>query len=415
MSNLSQVSECKTTISFYKKSIISLLNNLKFGAITIEDAEGIKTYGNLHEGLHARMLVNNSTAYDAIFWYGGMGLAEGYIAGLWETDNLTTLLRILAHNLQLVDKSDKSTRGLLIRLLANVMHFLNKNNLAGSRRNIAKHYDLGNDFFKLFLDPQMMYSSAIFTDPSNSLEQASLLKLKTICDKLELKPNEHLLEIGSGWGGLAIFAAQNYGCYVTTTTISQEQYNYVLDKITALGLQQQITILKQDYRNLTGLYDKAVSIEMIEAVGHEYFNQYFSQCSKLVKPNGLLLIQAITIADQRYADARDSVDFIKKYIFPGCCIPSMTEIMKNITKYTQYSLLNIQDITLDYARTLKKWHDSFNMQLTHIRSLNFDEHFIRKWQYYFSYCEAGFLERAIFDIQLLFANPEYRPADYATY
>lgn len=289
-----------------------------------------------------------------------------------------------------------------------VAHRLNRNTHEGSRENIAAHYDLGNEFFGLFLDPNMMYSSAIFDQPETSLEVASEDKLDELCRQLELSSSDHLLEIGTGWGGMAIHAARHYGCRVTTTTISREQYEYACDKVRKEGLEDRITLLCQDYRSLTGQYDKLVSVEMIEAVGHEFYQNYFQCCAKLLKPDGKMVIQAITVADQRYQLARDSVDYIKRYIFPGGCLPSVAVIADHVASDTDLQIIHLRDITADYAETLSHWRQRFMSRIEDVQAMGFDEEFIRMWEYYLCYCEGGFRERIISTVQLAFAKPGYR-------
>ncbi|MCB2069151.1 MAG: class I SAM-dependent methyltransferase, partial [Ottowia sp.] len=278
----------------------------------------------------------------------------------------------------------------------------------GSRKNIAAHYDLGNDFFKLFLDPTMMYSSALFPSADASLEEASVAKLDELCRQLELRSEDHLLEIGTGWGGMAIHAARHYGCRVTTTTISREQYQYACEQVQQAGLQDRVTVLCEDYRNLTGRYDKLVSIEMIEAVGHAFYSDYFQRCSALLKPEGKMVIQAITIADQRYDSARKSVDFIQRYIFPGGCLPSLAVISDHLARDTDMQMVHLRDITADYALTLAHWRERFMAAQEAVLRQGFDRSFIRMWEFYLAYCEGGFRERIIGTVQLAFAKPGYR-------
>ena len=289
-----------------------------------------------------------------------------------------------------------------------LMHSFNANTRDGSRKNISAHYDLGNEFFELFLDPTMMYSAAMYPGKEATLEQAAVHKLDRMCQKLELGPGDHLLEIGTGWGGMAIHAAKHYGCHVTTTTISKEQFDYAKARVEAEGLSDQITLLLEDYRDLSGQYDKLVSIEMIEAVGHEYYDSYFSKCSELLKPEGLMAIQAITIADQRYDYARKSVDFIQRYIFPGGCLPSNAIIADKVANKTDMQIVNIEDITEHYADTLQDWRQRFFDQLEAVRKQGFDDVFCRMWDFYLAYCEGGFRERAISTGQFVMAKPSYR-------
>ena len=297
-----------------------------------------------------------------------------------------------------------------------------RNTRHGSRRNIAAHYDLGNDLFKLFLDENMMYSSAIFADPSGSLvaeslEQASRRKIDRICRKLDLQPTDHVVEIGTGWGGFALHAATHYGCRVTTTTISAEQHALASERVAAAGLQDRITLLLNDYRDLdvgdgTGGYDKLVSIEMIEAIGHQYMDTYFKKCAALLKPDGLAMIQAITIEDSRYKQALDSVDFIKRHIFPGSFIPSVSAMLDASARTSDLRLLNLEDIGPSYALTLNHWRQRFLTRLDEVRKLGYDERFVRMWEYYLCYCEGGFIERSIGTAQMLFARPGNRRTQF---
>jgi cyclopropane-fatty-acyl-phospholipid synthase len=288
------------------------------------------------------------------------------------------------------------------------VHLLNRNTRLGSKKNISAHYDIGNDLFELFLDPTMMYSSAYYKDEDMSLEQASIAKLDLICKKLELGPEDHLLEIGTGWGGLAIHAASNYGCKVTTTTISDEQFVLAQARIKENHLEDKITVVKQDYRDLEGQYDKLVSIEMIEAIGHQYMRTYFNKCCSLLKPDGMMLIQAITIKDQLYKEALKDVDFIKKYIFPGGFLPSINAMVKTISDSTDMKLFHLQDIGPHYAKTLNHWRERFFEKLDEIRGLGYSDEFIRLWEYYFCYCEGGFIERDIGTVQMVLTRPENR-------
>ena len=284
------------------------------------------------------------------------------------------------------------------------LHALKRNSRTGSRKNISAHYDLGNEFFKVFLDENMMYSSAIFADPGDSLERASQRKLERICQKLDLKPGDHLLEIGTGWGGMALHAATNYGCRVTTTTISKQQHALASQRIFEAGLGDRVTLLLEDYRDLRGSYDKLVSIEMIEAIGHQYLDTYFDKCASLLKPDGLALIQAITIEDHRYQQALTSVDFIKRHVFPGSFIPSVTAMVEAAGRAGELRLLNLEDFGSSYAATLRHWRQRFMSRIDHVRAQGYDDRFIRMWEYYLCYCEGGFLERSISDVHLLLAR-----------
>jgi cyclopropane-fatty-acyl-phospholipid synthase len=287
-----------------------------------------------------------------------------------------------------------------------IMHLFNRNTRIGSRKNISAHYDIGNDLFRLFLDDTMMYSSAFYETPDKTLEQAAVAKLDLVCRKLELSANDHLLEIGTGWGGLAVHAARHYGCRVTTTTISEEQFVLATRKVADEGLDHLVRVIRQDYRDLTGHYDKLVSIEMIEAIGHQYMGTYFQKCCELLKPDGMMLIQAITIKDQLYRNALKDVDFIKKFIFPGGFLPSVTAMTETLCRYTDMKVFHLQDIGPHYARTLNEWRQRFFSRLDQIRGLGYSDEFIRLWEYYFCYCEGGFLERDIGTVQMLLTRPE---------
>jgi cyclopropane-fatty-acyl-phospholipid synthase len=291
-------------------------------------------------------------------------------------------------------------------------HSLRRNTRRGSRENIAAHYDLGNDLFRLFLDDNLMYSSAIFTAADDTLETASLRKLDRICQKLELKPSDHLVEIGTGWGGMALHAARHYGCRVTTTTISKEQHTLASERVAAAGLGDRVTVLLQDYRDLAGSYDKLVSIEMIEAIGPQYLDTYFEKCAALLKPDGLALVQAITIEDHRYEQALASVDFIQRHIFPGSFIPCVTAMTGSAARAGELRLLNLEDIGPSYARTLNHWRCRFFANIEQVRALGYDDRFVRMWEFYLCYCEGGFLERSISDVHLLFARSGNRRGQY---
>jgi cyclopropane-fatty-acyl-phospholipid synthase len=329
------------------------------------------------------------------------------MGGYWEVSDLTALMRIFLFNRQLLDGIDGGFAWLTIPI-QKFLHRLSRNTTKGSRRNISAHYDVGNDFFALFLDESLMYSNAIFTDPTMNLYEAQVARLKHICEKLELKPTDHLLEIGTGWGEFAIYAATHYGCQVTTTTISKQQYDLACQRVAAAELSDRITLLFTDYRDLTGQYDKLVSLEMIEAVGHQYFDSYFGKCSELLKSEGMMLLQAITIADQRYEAAKRSVDFIQRYIFPGSCIPSVTAMSESITRATDLRMFHLEDIGPHYVKTLRAWRDNLYRNRAQIHGLGYSDEFFRMWEFYFCYCEGGFTERVISDVQMLLTKPANR-------
>ncbi|MDA1034222.1 MAG: cyclopropane-fatty-acyl-phospholipid synthase [Proteobacteria bacterium] len=388
-----------------KKIVFNQLHKITKGSLTLKDASSSYTFGDQKNiKLHAEILIHNPRFYRFVVFGGSIGCSEAYMSDYWSSPNLTNVIRLFAINPQLTDELE-SKFNILLKPFFRVIHRLNKNSQRNSKRNISAHYDLSNNFFKLFLDETMMYSSAIFKTRNQTLKAASLNKLDIICQKLNLKPTDHVVEIGSGWGGFAIFAAENYGCKVTTTTISQQQFSYTRDLINKKKLGKKITLLFEDYRNLEGKYDKLVSIEMIEAVGHHYYHEYFKKINTLLKPDGIALIQAITIRDQRYSQALQNVDFIQKYIFPGSCIPSIEIIQKNLTKETDMIISDLENINHHYAKTLNLWQKAFNKNQNKIIKLGFDERFIRMWNFYFSYCEGGFAERAINDFHILMSKP----------
>lgn len=397
---------------FIRKKVLQQLSGIKSGNLVIHDPLEKTTIGKQsNSDLTINLWVKDFDFYNQVATHGSIGAAESYMQGQWHADDLTGLVRLLVRNRDLLDELEGGMAWLKNGLLK-FWHWFNKNNQQGSRKNIAAHYDLGNEFFQLFLDKHLMYSSAIYTEQANSLELASELKLKTVCDKLQLNSHDHLLEIGTGWGGLAIYAATHYGCQVTTTTISEQQYQFAAKKVKQLGLEDKITLLKEDYRDLTGQYDKLVSIEMIEAVGHHYLDTYMTQCNALLKDDGLALIQAITIEDHRYDQALSSVDFIKRYIFPGSFIPSVSAIVGSIKNTGNFRLINLEDFGESYAKTLHDWRIAFMDNLELVRKQGFSESFIKMWEFYLCYCEGGFIEKAISDVHLLMAKPGNQRAQW---
>jgi len=394
--------------SMARRALFGLLGRMQVGSLTIHEGEQTIHFGD-HSGAgpHAVANVHDSKAYRHVLTGGSVGSGESYMLGQWSSPALVDVIRLFCANMAVLDSMDAGGT-LLRRLGLKIAHALNSNTHKGSRRNISAHYDLGNDFFSLFLDPTMMYSAAVFPDPSATLEAASEHKLDLICRQLELGPDDHLLEIGTGWGGMALHAARHYGCRVTTTTLSREQYEYTRKRVFEAGLEDSIEVLCKDYRDLEGRYDKLVSIEMIEAVGYEFYQNYFRKCSTLLQPGGLMVIQAITMADQRYEEAKKSVDFIKRYIFPGGCLPSLEVISRHIARDTDMQITHLRDITEDYAETLARWRERFQAALPQVREQGFDELFERMWEFYLCYCEGGFRERVIGTVQLTFAKPGYR-------
>ena len=391
---------------YARNQVLARLAKITIGQLTIIENGQIKVYGH-NKIIQATVNVLDSHFYGEIAFGGSIGAGEAYMLGYWQADNLTNVIRIMAANQGVMDALEGGFQWLSKPLLK-ILHWLNRNTENGSRKNIAAHYDLGNDFFKLWLDSKMMYSSAVFNPPDCSLELASQLKLHIICEKLDLKPSDHVIEIGTGWGGFAIYAAKNYGCKVTTTTISKQQFDEANARVIAENLQDRITLLLNDYRYLEGKFDKLVSIEMVEAVGHHFYDIYFSKVSHLLKPNAMALIQAITIADQRFESAKNSVDFIQRYIFPGSNIPSVTAMLNSVTKMTDMRLFDCEDIGPHYATTLRIWRENFFANIDAVRSLGYCEEFIKMWEFYLCYCEGGFTERALGVVHLLLVKPENR-------
>ena len=396
---------------FARGAVLSRLAGIKTGRIVIEDGDERIPFGQGIEDaeLHGTIRVKNRRFYSDIALAGSIGAGEAYMAGSWTTDDLTALAQIMIRNRAVMEGMD----GGLARLANPVrrfIHYLNRNTKTGSQRNIAAHYDLGNDFFELILDRTLMYSCAIFERAGATLEEAATAKVDRICRKLDLRAHDHLVEIGTGWGGFAIHAAKNYGCRVTTTTISRAQHDYAVKKIAAEGLADRITVLFKDYRELRGQFDKAVSIEMIEAVGHQFLDSYFRKCGELLKPDGMMLLQAITITDREYAGALKRVDFIRKYIFPGSFIPSVTALCDSITRASDMRLFHLEDLTPNYAETLKNWRIRMFNNIERVRALGYPEEFIRMWEFYLCYCEGGFRERYIGDVQMILTRPDCRRA-----
>ncbi len=391
--------------------VLARLEGLHYGRLVVEDGPERIAFGEDIEDaeLRATVRVHDRRFYADLALGGSVGAGESYMAGCWSADDLTTLMRLMVRNRDVMEGMESG----LARAANPVrrgLHYLNRNTREGSRRNISAHYDLGNDFFELVLDRSMMYSCAIFERAEASLDEAAAAKVDRICRKLELKPTDHLVEIGTGWGGFAIHAARNYGCRVTTTTISHRQRDFAVARIAAAGLSDRITVLLEDYRDLEGQFDKAVSIEMIEAVGHHFLDSYFRKCGELLKPDGMMLLQAITIADQHYPSALRSVDFIKKYIFPGSFIPSVTAIGDSITRASDLRLFHLEDLTPNYAETLRHWRMNTFKNLERVKALGYPDEFIRMWEYYLCYCEGGFRERYIGDVQMLLVKPLCRRA-----
>jgi cyclopropane-fatty-acyl-phospholipid synthase len=392
-----------------KRALISRLEQIEHGEVILHEEDQQYRYGQRTTRCphSVTITIYDPKFYSEVAFGGSIGAGEAYMAGYWQASDLTALIRIFLCNRKVLDGMDGGLAWLTIPL-QKLLHRLNRNTVNGSQKNIAAHYDLGNDFFALFLDETMMYSNAIFTDPTMSLHEAQLTRLKHICKKLDLKPTDHVLEIGTGWGGFAIYAAKNFGCRITTTTISRAQYDLACERIAAAGLNDRVTVLLEDYRDLTGQYDKLVSIEMIEAVGHEYYETYFEKCSELLKPEGMMLLQAITIADQQYEYAKRSVDFIQRHIFPGSCIPSIAAMSQAVAKATDMRIFHLEDIGPHYNTTLRTWRDNLFSNRGKIRGLGYSDELIRMWEFYLCYCEGGFAERVIGNVHMLLTKPQNR-------
>jgi cyclopropane-fatty-acyl-phospholipid synthase len=396
-----------------RSALLGQLGKLTVGSLSVN--EGGRTH---HFGERAGAeLVATLDVLAPQFWadaaFGGtVGAGEAFIHGTWRCDNLTALIRIMVLNRDVMNGME---RGLawVTAPTRRILHWLNRNSKEGSQRNIAAHYDLGNDFFALFLDPTLAYSCGLFEREDSTLHEASLAKFDEICRKLDLKAGDHLVEIGTGWGGLALHAAQQYGCRVTTTTISKEQYAHSVARVKAAGMEDRITLLLKDYRDLeppagSGGFDKLVSVEMIEAVGAQYLDTYFAKCASLLKPSGAMLLQAITIQDQFYEQALKNVDFIQRFIFPGSFIPSVTAITNSVTRATDMKVSHLRDIGPHYATTLRLWREAFFAHAAEIRAMGLPDTFIRMWDFYFSYCEGGFAERQLGDVHMLLTKPGWR-------
>ena len=390
-------------ITLIKKKFYANFSNLEHGNIIFIDGDFTLQCGNSAEPA-ATVNVHDDRFYTTLAAGGAVGASEAYMQGMWTCDQLTLLVRVLLRNTSVL-------RGLgnaaYKKPLYKLLHLMNRDSVDGSKKNIAAHYDLGNKLFENFLDPTMTYSSGFFEKPDSTMQQASTAKLDRICQKLALSESDHVVEIGTGWGSFALHAARNYNCKITTTTISEEQYQLACQRVKDAGMQDRIEIVKKDYRLLTGQYDKLVSIEMIEAVGLAYLGNYFEKCASLLKPAGKMLIQAITIADQQYEFSKRNVDFIQRYIFPGGALPSVTALTNTATNKTDLRMTALEDITGHYATTMRKWREKFYLNVEQITQLGYDNRFLRMWEYYLCYCEGGFEEKSIGCVQAEFTKPTY--------
>ena len=392
-----------------RRVIFTLLKELSHGSLRLIEKGQTYTFGEpaAEAELAATVTIRHPGVYRFILFSGSRGLGEAYVAGWWQADDLTVFLRLLVRNLPRLERLFRSWTK-LTGPFYDLVKWPLRNTLQGSRQNIYAHYDLGNDFYELFLDETMTYSCGIFEQEDSTLKEASLAKYDRICRKLNLREGDHVLEIGSGWGGFAIHAASHYGCRITTTTISPAQFTLAQERIQTAGLADRTEVLLEDYRHLQGSYDKLVSIEMIEAVGFEYLDDFFRVCSERLKEDGLMCLQAITIADQVFDRYRRSLDFIRSHVFPGSCLTSVAAMTASLARATDLRLFHLEDITPHYVKTLKLWRERFWDKVDQVRALGYPESFLRLWDFYLCYCEAGFAERYTGDVQMLLAKPLYR-------
>jgi cyclopropane-fatty-acyl-phospholipid synthase len=391
-----------------RRLVLALFAQIRRGELIVNERSRTMSFGERdpRRALSAELNVHSPRFYRALL-HGSRGLGESYVEGLWDCEDLVALTRIGALNVAALDALRRALAPVLVPL-HRAGGWLARNTPARSRKQIAAHYDLGNELFSHFLDRTMMYSCAVFESPEATLEEASLAKLERICSKLRLTADDHVLEIGTGWGGFAEYAAERYGCRVTTTTISAEQHAYASRRIREAGLADRVTVLFEDYRDLRGRYDKLVSIEMIEAVGWQYFPTFFRRCSELVADHGAMLLQAIVIEDRAYEVEKAARSFVNTHVFPGGCLPSLQVIARMVARATDFREAQLEDITEHYATTLRHWRERFAASAARLSELGYDERFRRLWELYLSYCEGGFRERRIQDVQLLLAKPGFR-------
>jgi cyclopropane-fatty-acyl-phospholipid synthase len=386
---------------FAKRVLIARLRALRHGKLTLRDGACTMPFGN-DPRLAVFLDIHDPRFYTAVVAGGHLGAAEAYTQGWWSVSDLTALVQLFLRNRDVLDGLETGLAR-LAQPVRKLLHWFNSNSRRGSCRNIKAHYDLGNAFFAQFLDDTMTYSCGIFERPDASLEEAAIAKYDRICRKLDLQPTDHVLEIGTGWGGFAIHAAATYGCRITTTTISPAQFDEARRRVRGAGLADRITVLQRDYRDLRGQYDKVVSIEMIEAVGHEFLETFFTSCAALLADHGRMALQAITIMDRYYDSARREVDFIKRYIFPGSCIPSVSALGQ-AARTTDMRMVHLEDITPHYAETLLRWRQRFEANWPRIRAQGFPESTRRLWEFYFRYCEGGYREGVLGNAQIVFAK-----------
>ncbi len=380
-----------------------LLRQIRVGSLTIVEGQTRRTFGT---GPPSAIIHIHHSRFWRMLMRGSRGLAESFAQGMWDSPDLVAVIRLAARNAFIIDR----VRGVTTPLWKprqRLREARNRRTRGRSRRDIAAHYDLGNDLFERMLDPTMMYSCGLFEQPGMTLEEASVAKLERVCERLQLGPWDRVLEIGTGWGGFAVYAAATRGCHVVTTTISREQHDYAVERVRQAGLSDRVKVLMCDYRDLRGSFDKLVSIEMIEAVGWQHIGRFFARCSDLLNSHGAMLLQAITIDDRAYEVEKASRSFIREYIFPGGCLPSMEVIMRNIARETDLQAVGLEDITASYVETLRRWRHNFTAHTDELTGLGYDERFQRIWTLYLAYCEGGFAERRICDVQLLLAKPQW--------
>lgn len=387
-----------------RSAVMALGRRLEWGTLALEDARGRVRLGGGGPLVHVS--VHDPGTYGAVLRHGSVGFGRSYLDGWWDSDDLTGLVRILVHHRGAVG-SARDRAGRAISVIADPVRRLRRRPPATDRRDVRAHYDIGNELFSLMLDPTLSYSCALFERPGMSLEEASVAKLDAICRKLDLSAADHVVEIGTGWGGFAVHAASRYGCRVTTTTVSTEQHAHATEWVARAGLSERVHVLQEDYRNLRGQYDKLVSIEMVEAVDWRLLDTYFLTCAGLLRSDGLMALQAIAIADQSYERAKNTRDFIKAFIFPGSCLPSVSSLAASAAK-TDLRIVDLEDIGRHYAETLRRWRENVDAHRSQIEELGFDERFLRMWRLYLSYCEAAFLERHVSDVQVILAKPAWQ-------
>ncbi len=406
----SSLSITKNKSGFYENAVVSALCKMNKGFLNLSLPNGESLeIGEKNSLIKANLSITDNRFYKCVVLYGDIGFGEAYVNGLWETDNITNVIKWIILNIEnapSVSGSKVKNIGLnLFKWFNRIYHNGRSNSITGSQKNIAEHYDLNNDFFATFLDPSMTYSAAYFKTSDLSLAAAQDEKYDRLCRKLHLKPTDHVLEIGSGWGANAIFMAKNYGCRVTSVTISKEQQKLAQQRVEEAGLSNKVDIVIKDYRDIDGEFDKIVSVEMLEAVGHNYLETYFAKCAEVLKPDGIFAFQVITSPDSRYEQLRRGVDWIQKHIFPGSLLPSVAQLNKAINNTSDLTLVDLKDLGLDYAKTLKFWFENFNQKLNEVKALGFDDRFIRKWNYYLNYCEAAFEMRNINVMQMVYTRP----------